>query len=126
LVFAAFGAGDDDAELDWMARKLPTLRIFSDEAGLMNRNLEGVDGGLLVISQFTLYGDLRKGTRPSFSHAAAPDAARELYERFLAKLEAAAARKVERGIFAADMQIEAHNDGPVTLILHSPMERKES
>ena len=100
-----------------MARKLVGLRVFADEKGRMNRSLDEIGGDLLVVSQFTLYGDARKGRRPSFVHAARPDAAIPLYERFLAELRALAPGRVESGRFGADMQVALVNDGPVTLVV---------
>jgi len=99
-----------------MAEKVAGLRLFSDAAGKMNLGLDEVNGAVLVISQFTLYGDSAKGRRPSFIDAARPDIAVPLYERFVAALRARGL-EVATGEFGADMQVEIHNDGPVTLIL---------
>ncbi len=99
-----------------MAAKVAGLRLFPDDEGKMNRDLADVDGGVLVVSQFTLYGDTERGRRPSFIEAARPEVAIPLYERFLSQLRAAGLR-VEAGEFGADMQVELLNDGPVTLIL---------
>ena len=115
-LLVGFTHGDTTAQVDWMAEKVAGLRLFTDAAGKMNLGLEEVGGALLVISQFTLYGDAAKGRRPSFIDAARPEVAIPLYQRFLA-------RSRDRGIavaageFGADMQVEIHNDGPVTLIL---------
>jgi len=116
VVLAAFAAGDTEAELDWMARKLPALRIFTDEAGLMNRSLREVGGGILLVSQFTLYGDCRKGNRPSFTGSAPPAVAEDLYERFGGLLRRQWPQVAE-GEFGAMMKVELVNDGPVTLVL---------
>jgi D-tyrosyl-tRNA(Tyr) deacylase len=116
VVLAAVAAGDTDDELAWMARKLPALRIFNDEDGKMNLALRDVGGGILLISQFTLYGDCRKGHRPSFVGAAPPDRAEELYRRFGALLRREWA-EVAEGRFGAMMEVELVNDGPVTLIV---------
>ena len=116
LVLAAFAPGDGDAELDWMARKLPSLRLFNDEAGLINLSLRDVDGGILLVSQFTLYGDCRKGNRPSFVGSAPPEAAAELYRRFGERLRREWPRVAE-GVFGARMEVSLINDGPVTVIL---------
>ncbi len=116
LVGAAEGDGPDD--VTWLADKVLGLRVFPDEAGLMNRALAEVGGALLVVSQFTLLGDCRKGRRPSFIGAMAPEPAAKLYEELLARLRAAGA-PVECGRFGADMQVELVNDGPVTLLLDS-------
>jgi D-tyrosyl-tRNA(Tyr) deacylase len=108
--------GDTEATVDWMAEKVAGLRLFSDAEGKMNLGLDEVDGGVLVISQFTLYGDAAKGRRPSFVDAARPEQAIPLYERFVATLRGRGL-EVATGEFGANMQVEIHNDGPVTLIL---------
>ena len=108
--------GDTDATVDWMAEKVAGLRLFPDAEGKMNLGLDEVAGGLLVISQFTLYGDAAKGRRPSFIDAARPETAIPLYERFVGALRARGL-EVATGEFGAAMQVEIHNDGPVTLIL---------
>ena len=116
LLLAGFTAADTDEALAWMAKKVVGLRIFPDDEGKMNRSLEEVDGAILVVSQFTLYGDARKGNRPSFVDAARPELAIPLYERFVALLRQAG-RPVETGEFGAMMEVELVNDGPVTLVL---------
>ena len=116
LLLAGFHLTDTTEQPDWMAAKVAGLRLFPDSDGKMNLGLAEVDGGVLVVSQFTLYGDTERGRRPSFVDAARPDLAIPLYERFLAQLRAAGLR-VEAGEFGADMQVELLNDGPVTLIL---------
>ncbi len=116
VLLAGFSASDSQDSLTWMADKVLGLRIFPDEQGKMNRSVEEVDAGLLVVSQFTLYGDTRKGRRPSFIDAAPPEIAVPLYEGFLALLRATG-RPVETGEFGAMMEVELVNDGPVTLIL---------
>lgn len=116
LLLAGFTDGDTDEALAWMADKVVGLRIFPDDEGKMNRSVEEIDGGLLVVSQFTLYGDTRKGRRPSFVDAARPEIAIPLYERFLQMLRATG-RPVQTGEFGAMMDVELVNDGPVTLIL---------
>lgn len=108
--------GDTDATVDWMAEKVAGLRLFPDADGKMNLGLDEVGGGVLVISQFTLYGDSAKGRRPSFIDAARPETAIPLYERFVDAIRARGL-EVATGEFGADMQVEIHNDGPVTLIL---------
>lgn len=121
VVLAGFVPGDTEATLGWMADKIVSLRLFGDDAGKMNRGLDEVGGGgLLVVSQFTLYGDAQKGRRPSFIAAAPPDVAIPLYERFVALLGERAAPLgvgVATGEFGAMMEVELVNDGPVTLIL---------
>ena len=116
LLLVGLTAADTEAELAWMADKVVGLRIFPDDEGKMNRSLEEADGALLVVSQFTLYGDARKGKRPSFIDAARPEVAIPLYERFVELLRATG-RPVETGEFGAMMEVELVNDGPVTLIL---------
>lgn len=117
VVLVGFGPDDDEETLAWMADKIVGLRLFPDADDRMNLDLDAVDGGLLVVSQFTLYGDARKGRRPSFIGAADPDVAIPLYERFLQLLEERAPGRVESGEFGAMMDVELVNDGPVTLIL---------
>ncbi len=116
LVLVAFSGADGDAELAWMARKLTGLRVFPDEERRMNRSVREAGGSLLVVSQFTLYGDTSRGMRPSFTEAASPERAEGLYELFLDVLRAEGV-PVESGRFAAMMDVELVNDGPVTLIL---------
>jgi D-tyrosyl-tRNA(Tyr) deacylase len=119
LILVGVGAGDAEREAEWLAGKAFGLRIFEDGEGRMNRSVEDVRGEILVVPQFTLYGDARKGRRPSWSHAAPPDVARERVEAFAAALEARGAR-VSRGEFREHMQVEMVNDGPVTLLLEAP------
>jgi D-tyrosyl-tRNA(Tyr) deacylase len=115
-ILVGFTHGDTTAQVDWMAEKVAGLRLFSDDHGKMNLGLGEVGGAVLVVSQFTLYGDAAKGRRPSFIDAARPEVAIPLYEHFL---EALRRRQltVAAGEFGADMQVEIHNDGPVTLWL---------
>jgi D-tyrosyl-tRNA(Tyr) deacylase len=108
--------GDTQAEVDWLANKIAGLRVFEDRDGKMNASLADVEGALLVVSQFTLYGDARKGRRPSFTQAARPETAEPLVEAFVARLRARGFT-VATGIFGAYMAVEIHNDGPVTLML---------
>ena len=118
VVLAGFAPGDTEPTLDWMAEKILGLRLFGDAQGKMNLDLDEVNGALLVVSQFTLYGDARKGRRPSFIDAAPPAVAASLYERFVALLrERSGGLRVETGEFGAMMDVELVNDGPVTLIL---------
>jgi D-tyrosyl-tRNA(Tyr) deacylase len=116
LLLVGLTDSDTEAELAWMAEKVVGLRIFNDDEGKMNRSLDEVGGALLVVSQFTLYGDARKGRRPSFTTAARPEVAVPLYERFVERLRATGLQ-VETGEFGAMMDVELVNDGPVTLIL---------
>lgn len=120
LVLLGVAKDDADADVAWMADKIVGLRIFEDDAGKMNRSVQDAGGALLVVSQFTLYGDTRKGRRPSFDQAAGGDLARTLYERFVGRVRATTGLRVETGIFQADMKVHLCNDGPVTLICDSP------
>jgi len=113
------GAGDGAEDLKYVVEKIVHLRIFSDEAGKMNRSVLDVGGGVLAVSQFTLYGDARQGRRPGFIGAMEPVAARRLYEEALVALRAAGVVRVEAGEFGADMAVELVNDGPVTILLDS-------
>lgn len=119
LVLLGVGPEDGEEQLAWMVRKVAGLRIFEDEDGRMNRSVKDVGGSVLVVSQFTLYGDVRKGRRPSFTGAAHPDVAEPLYEQFCARMEAEGL-PVGRGVFGAHMDVALTNDGPVTLIVETP------
>lgn len=121
MVLLGVGAEDDDKDIQYLADKIINLRIFEDENGKMNVSLKDVGGELLVVSQFTLYGDCRKGKRPSFDKAAKPEAAQELYERFVEVCRGYGV-KVETGKFQAMMMVEIHNDGPVTMLIDSKRE----
>jgi D-aminoacyl-tRNA deacylase len=118
LVLLGVGKEDSEASADYLAAKILGLRIFEDDGGKMNRSVVDVGGAVLVVSQFTLYGDLRKGKRPSFDDAAPPQMARELYEYFVQKIRAAGLR-CETGRFQEVMAVELVNDGPVTILLDS-------
>ena len=119
LVLLGAGAGDTEADLAYLVDKIVNLRIFADDAGKMNRSVKDVAGGILVVSQFTLYGDARQGRRPAFTGALEPGEARRLYEQSIGDLRAAGVARVEAGEFAADMAVELVNDGPVTILLDS-------
>jgi len=119
LVLLGAGAGDGATDLAYTVDKIVNLRIFADDAGKMNRSVLDVGGGVLVVSQFTLYGDVRQGRRPAFTGALEPIAARTLYEESLVALRRAGVSRVEAGEFAADMAVELVNDGPVTILLDS-------
>jgi D-tyrosyl-tRNA(Tyr) deacylase len=133
-VTGAIGAGlvvllgatheDTGADADWLARKVAGLRIFGDDARRMERDVREVGGAVLVVPQFTLYGDARRGRRPDFVQAARPEQAEPLFERFCAALTGEGVR-VERGTFRAHMRLELLNDGPVTLMIESPRTGKE-
>jgi D-aminoacyl-tRNA deacylase len=119
LVLLAAGHGDGAVDLDYMVEKISNLRIFSDPAGKMNLSVLDTGGGVLVVSQFTLYGDARKGRRPAFTEALEPAAAKALYLQSLDGLCRAGVRQVAAGVFGADMKLELLNDGPVTILLDS-------
>ncbi len=123
LVLAAFAPDDDEAELAWMVRKLVDLRLFNDDQGRINLSLRDVGGGILLVSQFTLYGDCRKGNRPSFVGSAPPERARALYGRF-GELLRAAWPEVAEGVFGAAMEVDLTNVGPVTVIVDRDAERR--
>lgn len=115
------GVKDDDqqADLDYLLKKIPALRVFEDDEGKMNRSILDIGGEVLVISQFTLLADCRRGNRPSFIRAARPEVAIPFYEEFLRRLAESGVKKVACGRFGADMQVEIQNDGPVTIVLDS-------
>jgi len=119
LVLCGVTASDGDADRDWLARKIVSLRIFNDDAGVMNRSVADVGGELLAVSQFTLYASTRKGARPSYSTAAPPEIAAPIFASFLQALERELGRRVATGVFGADMDISLVNDGPVTIWLDS-------
>jgi len=125
MVLIGIAREDTRAEADYMLDKLLGLRIFPDDSGKMNRNIAESGGSLLLVSQFTLYGDCRKGRRPSFDRAAPPQQAQELYEYFVAAARSSAV-PVETGIFQATMEVHLVNDGPVTIWLDSDDRRKNS
>lgn len=118
LVLVGITETDSQREVDYLARKILALRVFEDEEGKMNRSLVDVGGGILVVSQFTLYGDTQKGNRPSFIKAARPEQAIPLYESFISLLQKSGLR-VETGEFGADMAVALVNDGPVTIWIDS-------
>ena len=118
LVLLGVGCEDTEADVDYLAQKIAGLRIFADSEGKMNRSVVDVGGSVLAVSQFTLYGDVRRGKRPSFDDAAPPEPARRLYERFVERIQAAGLR-CETGRFQQMMQVELVNEGPVTIMLDS-------
>lgn len=118
LVFLGVGKEDSQKDLDYLLKKVLGLRIFEDERGKMNLSLIDIKGELLVVSQFTLYGDVRKGRRPSFTSSAAPDMAEKFYKDFIEKSRKYDI-KVEEGVFGADMKVNIENNGPVTILLDS-------
>lgn len=117
LVLVAFTHTDRPADLDFSVRKIPNLRIFNDEAGVMNKSLVDVGGDLLLVSQFTLYAQCAKGNRPSYIESAPREVAEPLYEEMIVRLESTLGRPIQRGRFGADMKVALVNDGPVTILL---------
>jgi D-tyrosyl-tRNA(Tyr) deacylase len=118
LVFVGVGKGDDENDVSYLVSKLPDLRIFEDTSGKFNLSLKELDGELLIVSQFTLYGDCKKGRRPSFTEAEEPTTAKSLYERLINRLREQGI-PVQTGEFQAKMEVHLVNDGPVTLLLDS-------
>jgi D-tyrosyl-tRNA(Tyr) deacylase len=119
LVFLAIEESDTAEDVAWLSGKIVRLRIFNDEQGLMNRSVQETGGGILLVSQFTLFASTRKGNRPSFSRSARPDAAVPIYGQFIRRLTEDLGRSIQTGEFGADMKITLTNDGPVTVIIDS-------
>ena len=119
MVLVGVETGDTPVDVEWLAGKVAALRIFNDEAGVMNRSIIDVGGDLLAVSQFTLTASTRKGNRPSYIRAARPEEAVPLYELFCSMMEERLGKEVKRGVFGADMQVGLINDGPVTIIIDS-------
>ncbi|HEY9196235.1 MAG TPA: D-aminoacyl-tRNA deacylase [Mucilaginibacter sp.] len=117
LVLLGIEEEDTEDDLTWLANKIAAMRIFGDENGLMNKALADIDGSILLISQFTLFAQTKKGNRPSFIRAAKPAKAIPLYERMINTLETLTGKKIATGVFGADMKISLLNDGPVTIIM---------
>lgn len=117
LLLVGIREGDTEAQAAWLAQKVAQLRVFPDTHGKMNLSVQDIDGGLLAVSQFTLFADTSRGNRPSYIEAARPEVAQPLFDRFCELLSEAAARPVARGVFGAHMDITLHNDGPVTIML---------
>jgi len=117
VVLLGIEDADTEEDLQWLAQKICGLRVFGDENGLMNKALADIDGNILLISQFTLFAQTKKGNRPSFIRAARPDKAIPIYEQMIKTLSAITGKKIATGIFGADMKIELLNDGPVTIIM---------
>lgn len=117
LVLVAAEEADTGEDIEWLSGKIVRLRIFNDDAAVMNRSVLDIGGGILVVSQFTLFASIRKGNRPSYSRAARPEIAVPLYDAFLSRLAADLGRPVQSGRFGADMQVRLTNDGPVTILI---------
>ena len=117
LVLLGIEEADTKEDLEWLAKKLVSLRIFSDEQGLMNKSLRDINGQILLISQFTLFAQTKKGNRPGFTRAAKPEKAIPLYELMISELNQLTGKETQKGIFGADMKIKLLNDGPVTIVM---------
>jgi D-tyrosyl-tRNA(Tyr) deacylase len=117
LILLGIGTEDNTADIEWLAGKIANLRIFNDENQVMNRSLLDKGGDALIVSQFTLMASTKKGNRPSYIHAAKPDAAIPLYNEFIREFEGLTGKKVQTGLFGADMKIDLCNDGPVTIVI---------
>ena len=117
VVYIGIEEEDDFSDIEWMARKIINMRIFSDESGKMNLSLDDIKGGLLVISQFTLYASTKKGNRPSYLRSAKPEKAQLMYDGFIAHLKENYDCPIAQGIFATDMQVSYQNNGPVTILI---------
>lgn len=119
LILAGIEAADTNEDIDWLCNKIVNMRIFSDEAGLMNLSIKDTDGEILLVSQFTLHASTKKGNRPSFIQAAKPVTAIPLYEKLITVLETNLGKPIKTGVFGADMQVHLVNDGPVTIWVDS-------
>jgi len=119
MILAGFVNDDTDEDLNWIAGKITGLRVFDDENGVMNLSIKDIDGNILLISQFTLHALTKKGNRPSYVLAAKPEISKPLYEKFITVLENSLGKKIQTGIFGADMKVSLTNDGPVTIIIDS-------
>jgi len=117
LILLGIEDADTQEDINWLSAKIAKLRIFGDEEGLMNRSVEDVNGDVIVVSQFTLFAATKKGNRPSYIRAARPEVAIPLYESFIEQMETELGKKVQTGVFGADMKVELLNDGPVTIII---------
>lgn len=119
LIFVGVEDSDSDEDINWLSGKIIRLRIFNDEAGVMNKSIIDIQGAILVVSQFTLYASTKKGNRPSYTRSAKPEVALNLYNKFIKKLENNYGKSIVTGEFGADMKIELVNHGPVTIIIDS-------
>ena len=119
LILLGIAEDDDSEDVEWLAQKIANLRIFSDENDQMNKSLEAVNGEILLISQFTLFAQTKKGNRPGFTNAAKPSKAIPLYELMASRLEQYIGKPTQKGIFGADMKVSLLNDGPVTIIMNT-------
>jgi D-aminoacyl-tRNA deacylase len=121
LVLVAIEEFDAAEDIEWLSGKIVRLRIFNDENGVMNRSIQEMNGGILLVSQFTLFASTRKGNRPSYSRSAKPEIAIPLFEKFTARLQQDFGKPIETGEFGADMQVSLVNDGPVTILIDSKL-----
>lgn len=119
LVLLGIEDADTDEDINWLSSKIVNLRIFNDNGGVMNLSVKEVGGDILLVSQFTLHANTKKGNRPSYSNASKPDIAIPMYEKMIEQLEADIGKKVQTGIFGADMQVRLLNNGPVTIVIDS-------
>ncbi|MGI8636410.1 MAG: D-aminoacyl-tRNA deacylase [Segetibacter sp.] len=119
LVFVGIEDLDNDEDISWLSNKIVNIRIFADENGVMNKSLNDIDGEILLVSQFTLHASTKKGNRPSYSKASKSDFAIPMYAKMIKQLEQDLGKKIERGVFGADMQVKLINDGPVTIVIDS-------
>lgn len=117
LIFLGIEDADNHEDIQWLSNKIVNLRIFSDEHGVMNKSVKEMNGNILLVSQFTLHASTKKGNRPSYIKASKPDLAIPMYEKMIKQLEADLGRKIQTGVFGADMKIELLNDGPVTIVI---------
>jgi D-tyrosyl-tRNA(Tyr) deacylase len=122
-VLLGVAESDTDEDSEWIAKKILGMRVFSDEEGKMNKDLKDIDGNILLISQFTLLANTKKGNRPSFIEAARPEKAIPMYEKMIQMLSEGLGKPVAKGIFGADMKVDIQNDGPVTIVLDSQNKR---
>lgn len=119
LVLMGIEDADTDEDIEWLSSKIVNLRIFDDDKGVMNLSVEDVAGDILLVSQFTLHASTKKGNRPSYIKASKPDIAIPMYEKMIAQLEMDLGKKIQTGVFGADMKVELLNDGPVTIVMDS-------
>ncbi len=119
LILVGIEDADTDEDIEWLSNKIINMRIFNDDAGLMNLSIKEINGDILLVSQFTLYALTKKGNRPSFIHAAKPITAIPIYESLISSFEKNVGKKIQTGVFGADMQVHLINDGPVTIIIDS-------
>lgn len=117
MILLGIEEADDAEDIEWLSTKITNLRIFNDQEGVMNLSIKDIHGEILLVSQFTLHASTKKGNRPSYIKAARPEKAIPVYEKFIAALELNLGKKIQTGEFGADMQVEIHNDGPVTIII---------